>query len=424
MRLHRRVNLEEYNMSLPKRKNNIKIYQETELTARRQELLDNITKSDTFLPDSILHDDLDKGMLEYVQKEFKIISDGKSIPVIEKILTIQRWAEFSNNWEFSDDDGNIKLPFIVTIRKPDVQPGTNPSVQRTVPDRHQFYYASVPTWNGTQMGADVYKIPQPVPVDITYDVTIICNKFRDLNRFNKIVLQRFASRQDYTMVKGHYIPIVLDKIEDNTPMDTMDGRRFYIQNYTFTMLGFLIDSDEFEIKPSISRFFLMNELVIGKEPKKKFINKFVNITVATFVADGVQTQFSVGESIGRIFSVSVNGLVQELGVDYFHVAYTSKITFAEAPLEGSIIIISYYKGRNDTIIDVFGNIMNVSTEYFTYDGTSLVFILNNGVKSIVSLDINGLVEEEGSGYDISGDHQFTLLGIPSVGSRISVTYLY
>jgi hypothetical protein len=68
--------------------------------------------------------------------------------------------------------------------------------------------------------------------------------------------------------------------------------------------------------------------------------------------------------------------------------------------------------------------MNVSTEYFTYDGTSLVFILNNGVKSIVSLDINGLVEEEGSGYDISGDHQFTLLGIPSVGSRISVTYLY
>jgi hypothetical protein len=411
-------------MSLPKRKNNIKIYQETELTARRQELLDNITKSDTFLPDSILHDDLDKGMLEYVQKEFKIISDGKLIPVIEKILTIQRWAEFSNNWEFSDDDGNMKLPFIVTIRKPDVQPGTNPSVQRTVPDRHQFYYASVPTWNGTQMGADIYKIPQPVPVDITYDVTIICNKFRDLNRFNKIVLQRFSSRQDYTMVKGHYIPIVLDKIEDNTPMDTMDGRRFYIQNYTFTMLGFLIDSDEFEIKPSISRFFLMNELVSGKEPKKKFINKFVNITVATFVADGLQTQFSVGESIGRIFSVSVNGLVQELSVDYFHVAYTSKITFAEAPLEGSTIIISYYKGRNDTIIDVFGNIMNVSTDYFTYDGTSLVFILNNGVKSIVSLDINGLVEEEGSGYDISGDHQFTLLGTPSIGSRISVTYLY
>jgi hypothetical protein len=125
-------------------------------------------------------------MLEYVQKEFKIVSDGKTIPVIERILTIQRWGEFSNNWEFSDDDGNVKLPFIVTIRKPDVQPGTNPSVQRTVPDRHQFYYASVPTWNGTQMGADIYKIPQPVPVDISYDVTIICNKLRDLNRFNKI----------------------------------------------------------------------------------------------------------------------------------------------------------------------------------------------------------------------------------------------
>jgi hypothetical protein len=182
-------------MGMPRKKNNIDVYggneyyQGKQLTERRQELLDRITKSDSYLPDSILHDDLDKGMLDYIKDNFKITSDGKQIPIINKILTIQRWGEFTQNWSFSDDDGNAQLPFIATIRKPDVQFGTNPSVQRTVPDRHQFYYASVPTWNGTTMGADVYKIPQPIAVDISYEVTIVCGKFRDLNKFNKKVLQ-------------------------------------------------------------------------------------------------------------------------------------------------------------------------------------------------------------------------------------------
>ena len=265
-------------MGIPKRKNNIDVYggkeyyEGKQIVDRRQELLDRITKSDSYLPDSILHDDLDGGMLSFVKENFVITTDGKKIPVIPKILTIQRWGEFSNNWEFSDDDGNVELPFIAVIRKPDVQPGTNPVVQRTIPDRRTFYYASVPTWNGTQAGADIYKMPQPVAVDITFDVTIICNKFRDLNKFSKIVMQKFSSRQSYTTVKGHYIPIVLDRVEDNTPMETVDGRRFYIQNYTFTMLGFLIDSEEFEVKPAIQRVTQLVEIDTSTRKQKR--NKY------------------------------------------------------------------------------------------------------------------------------------------------------
>ena len=82
-------------MPLPKRKTNLSVYKGQELTKRRQELLDRITKSDSFLPDSILHDDLDKGMLDYIKETFKVVSDGVQIPVIEKILTIQRWGEYN-----------------------------------------------------------------------------------------------------------------------------------------------------------------------------------------------------------------------------------------------------------------------------------------------------------------------------------------
>lgn len=409
---------------VPKRKTDIEIYKGKQLTERRQELLDKITKSDTYLPDSVLHDDLDAGMLDFVKKNFVVVSDGSPIPVIPKILTIQRWAQIMNTWEFSDSDGNLKVPFVGVIRRPDVQPGTNPSIVRTIPERLQFHYASVATWNGTQMGADVYKIPQPVPVDITFEVTIVCTKLRELNRFNKIVLQKFASRQAYTVVKGHYIPIVMDKVEDNSPIDQIDGRRFYLQNYQFTMLGFLIDQEEFEVKPAVSRFFLLNEFAKNTNYQKKYVNKTIDITVATFTADGMQTQFSVGESIGILFSTSINGLLQERDIDFFHIAGTSKITFPTAPLEGDIITITYYKGRNSVFIDNYGKPIQVNTENFIYDGSSLVFTTLNAINSIVSLDTNGLVEEEGVGFEISGQSEVTLTFTPVIGSKIGITYLY
>jgi hypothetical protein len=411
-------------MAVPKRKTNIEIYKGKELTERRQELLNKITKSDSYLPDSILHDDLDAGMLDFVKNNLVVISDGKPIPVIPKILTIQRWAQIMNTWEFSDSDGNMQVPFVGVVRKPDVQPGTNPSVIRTIPERLQFHYASVATWNGTQMGADIYKIPQPVPVDITFDITIICTKLRELNRFNKIVLQKFASRQAYTTVKGHYIPIIMDKVEDNSPIDQIDGRRFYLQNYQFTMLGFLIDQDEFEVKPAVSRLFLLNEFNRGTNYQKKYINKTIDITVITFVADGMQTQFSVGESIGILFNVMINGLIQERDVDFFHIAGTSKISFVTPPLEGDVITITYYKGRNNVFIDNYGKPIQVSTENFQYDGTSLTFTTINAISDIITLDINGLAEEDGVGFNISGQSQITLGFVPVMNSKIGITYLY
>lgn len=410
-------------MGYPRRKNNISVYQGNELGERRQELLDRITKGDSFLPDSVLHDDLDLGMLDFVKKNFNITSDGEQVPVIPKILTIQRWGEFTNTWNFADLDGNPKLPFISVVRRPDVQPGTNPSLQRTIPDRQQFHYATVPTWNGTQMGADIYRIPQPVAVDITYEITIMCAKFRDLNKFNQIVLQKFSSRQAYTTVKGHYVPIVLERIDDNTPVD-LDSRRFYLQTYTFTLLGFLIDEEEFEIKPAVSRLFLMNEFIQSNNYEKKYFTKNLEISVATFIADGVQTVFSVGETIGILFNVTINGLIQERDVDYYHVALTSKITFVEAPREGSIITITYYKGRSSIFTDSEGNVRQVTTEYYEYDGSTLSFTTLNNIDSVISVDINGLLQEETDDFEVSAGTEFTLKGTPRVGSRIGITYLH
>jgi hypothetical protein len=420
-------------MGIPKRKNMINIYggkdtyQGEGIMKRREELLDVITKSDSFLPDSILHDDLDKGMLDYVKDKLKIVSDGIQIPIIEKILTIQRWGEFSANWSFSDDDGNVKLPFIAIIRKPDVQFGTNPSIQRTIPDRHQFHYATVPSWDGTSVGADIYKIPQPIPCDITYDITIVCNKFRDLNKFNKIILQHFSSRQAYTQVKGHYIPIVLDTIEDNTPMDTIDGRRFYMQNYKCTMLGFLIDSDEFEVKPAISRAFIVNESLGGTTFKKKYISRTIDVTLSTIIANGYSTSYSVGENITVLFNVSINGIVQKKDLHYTFspiLGGGTSINFNGTPLQGDVIVVSYYKGKNNKMYDQFGHELTVGRESYTFNGTDLSFTLLNKISSIISITTNGLIEYNEEGYQLTGTNQVTLTSSPVNGSKIDFVYLY
>ena len=411
-------------MAVPKRKNDISVYTGNQLVDRRQELLDRITKSDTNLPESIMHDDLDLGMLDFVKNNFKVISNGEQVSVIPKILTIQRWGEFTNTWDFADLDGNAKLPFIGVIRRPDVQPGTNPITQRTIPDRRTFYYASVPTWDGTQMGADVYKIPQPTAIDISYDVTIVCTQFRDLNKFNKTVLQKFSSRQAYTTVKGHYIPIILDSIEDNSPVE-LDTRRFYIQNYKFTLLGFIIDDEEFEVKPAVSRLFLMNEFMTDKGVEKKYINKDIDLTVAKFSSDGNQTQFSVGESIGILFNVMINGVIQERDLDFYHVSGTSKISFPRPPSENDQIVVTYYKGRNSVFIDNFGKPIQVVKEYFTYDGSTLDFTVQNVINSVVTFDVNGLTYDENSGvWRKISDTTLRITDEMFIGAKIGINYLY
>jgi len=411
-------------MSIPKRKNNINVYPQSELTERRKELLERITKSDTFLPDPIFHDDLDMGMLEFVRENFKIISDGEQIPIYKRLLTIQRWGEFSNNWEFADEDGNQKLPFIVVVRKPEGQPGTNPSLQRTIPDRRQIFYASVPTWNGTQVGVDIYKIPQPVAIDLTFDVSIICTKFRDVNEFNKIVLQKFTSRQSYTTIKGSYIPIILDTITDATPMDTMDGRRFYIQNYTFTMLGILIDDEEFEVKPAINRLLLMTEFIQSNNYNKKYVDVGIELTVSQFTAISGQTIFNVGEVMDVLILVTVNNIVQELGTDYYHVATTSRITFASGLSQNDVVLITYFKSKDQKFTDESGKELNVFTESFSCSGQSQVYQTIKPIKNLICLDIDKQVKDEVFDYNITDIKEFILTAIPASGSTISVLYLY
>lgn len=247
-------------MPLPKKiKKNIPLTESKTLLPRRQELVDKINQDGTFLPKSLLHADLDGGFLDFVKNELKLVVDGKTVPNVDILITTQNWAQFTETWDFQNIDKNVEPPFISVVRTPEVKYGTNPAVLYNIPNRRQYFYAQVPTWDGNRQGMDIYKIPQPVPVDITYQVKIICNRMRELNTFNKIIIEKFSSRQAYQVIKGHYIPIVMGNISDESVMD-VEKRKYYIQSYEFTMLGFLIDENEFEVSPAITRVLQVTEV--------------------------------------------------------------------------------------------------------------------------------------------------------------------
>jgi hypothetical protein len=240
-------------MPLPKKiKKDIPLTESKILLERRKELVDKINQDGTYLPKSLLHADLDGGFLDFVKNELKTIVDGKVIPTIDILMTTQNWAQFTETWDIQNLDNNVEPPFISIVRIPEVKYGTNPAVLYNIPNRRQYFYAQVPTWDGNRVGMDVYKIPQPVPVDITYQVKIVCNRMRELNQLNKVIIEKFSSLQAYQVIKGHYIPIKMGGITDESVMD-MEKRKYYIQSYDFIMMGFLIDENEFEVSPSITR---------------------------------------------------------------------------------------------------------------------------------------------------------------------------
>jgi hypothetical protein len=227
---------------------------------RRQEILDGIADNGTFLPKGVLEEDMDQSVVDFVKSDdgFALSIDGDKVPVI--FLTIQRWTEFSKTWQFSDKYKNIELPFITVVRKPDIQQGQNQAGLWNIPGNRTYTYMKIPTFDGIRKGVDLYKIPQPTPVDMTYEIRLFTNKMKDLNKFNRIIQRAFQSRQCYLNVNGHPMPLHLESIGDESNIDDFENRRFYVQLFETKLLGYILDEDDFIVVPTANRTMLTTEV--------------------------------------------------------------------------------------------------------------------------------------------------------------------
>lgn len=318
-------------MALPKKLvKNISLVPKKRLQERREELLEQIQQDGTYLPKGIYHADLDRGMLDFVKNTLGITVDGKKVNTIDVLITTQNWAQFTQTWNFQDLDKNISPPFVATVRKPETPYGTNQGTSFKIPGRPTFQYALVPTFDGTRNGYDVYKIPQPTPVDITYEVKIFTNRMRELNAFNKKVLDTFGSKQAYTTINGRYIPILMDTITDQS-VNELQKRRYYIQSYTFKMLGVILDEEQFEVAPAVSRVLTMYDVstklkdrfaVSSESNENTIIGNLQFLNNNNYLIDVVRANFDytlVSTNNVDSYDVLINGNLIGSNVEFFQV---------------------------------------------------------------------------------------------------------
>lgn len=324
-------------MGLPKkRKTNIEIKDVNPNSGPRNWNDQFLEQNKQFLPRSVDFADLDAGFVGFVNDDLGFVLKGEKVPV--NFLTLQRWNEFTKTWPNTDKYKNLKIPFVSVVRRPNPETGTNPADFK-IPVRKNFPYMQIPIWDGNRNGADIYGIPNPVGVDLTYTVRFFSFRMRELNKLHQKVLQTFASAQAYVNIKGHYFPILLESIGDESQIDNLDSKRFYVQTYEMKLQGYLVDEEEFDVKPAISRMFVSTEI----ETKRiKPVANFIKDDTENDKSLKVVVQFLPGSATTLRFSTENKTSFSSDDLD--------NITSYTIHLNGNLISLPFVAEPSDVII--------------------------------------------------------------------------
>jgi len=332
---------------------NININLGKEGPERRKEILDGIADKGTFLPKGVLEEDMDQEFIEFVNSDERLVIsiDGKKVPVI--FLTIQRWTEFSKTWQHSDKYKNIEIPFITIVRKPDIQQGQNQAGLWNIPGNRTYTYRKVPTWDGIRKGLDLYKVPQPTPVDITYEVRLFTNRMKDLNKFNRAIQRAFQSRQCYINVNGHPMPLHLETIGDESNIEDFENRRFYVQLFEMKLLGYILDEKDFEVVPTLNRTMITTEILEETRMNNIIFKPEVNLNGVTFTFDFKPKSESEFSFISQ-YSVSFSQLINIENITRIVISVNGTSIF-----DGLVLTTPLVFNSNDTItIKVYKDFYN------------------------------------------------------------------
>lgn len=318
-------------------RNNIKVYPVNTGPDKRLEMQKDITDGNTFLPQEVLIRDMDDAFMAFINNDLNVVLDGQKVPA--HFYTIQRWSEFTKTWESSDKYKNIKLPMITVVRNPDVQDGTNQAGLWNIPGKKTYTYMKVPTWDGAVAGIDTYRIPQPTSVDLTYQVRLFTNRLKDLNHITEIIKSAFQSRQYYINVKGHPMPLHIESIGDESNIDDMDSRRYYIISFEMKLLGYILRKEEYEVLPSINRIsgtIAVDEIKIGKFVSFDPMIKGNDITYSVVFKPSTDPQFTFIAP----YSMSLTQLVNVVDITRIIIKVNDSVVFDGLVLNEPLTILS------------------------------------------------------------------------------------
>ena len=105
---------------------------------RRRNFAKEILYKETNFPRPVEYADIDKAVETFVDKELDIVdSDGKRIPTYT-LYSTQRFSEYSQTWEHTDENGNLLMNFKTVSRGNNPMKGDNQGGLFNIPGNRRY----------------------------------------------------------------------------------------------------------------------------------------------------------------------------------------------------------------------------------------------------------------------------------------------
>lgn len=213
----------------------------------------NILKDSTPLPKTLEYRDIDESFKEWVNKDLEIVFEDVTLPTMS-LFSNQRFSEYMQTWQYTDANKNILMNFKTVTRENNPQQGKGQGSLWNIPGDRFYTLKKEEVLNDNgKISYREYQMKQPKSIDLSYKVSIITNKYELLNEFNTLIHDKFKSRQCYIQPNGHFIPMVLESISDESEYN-IDDRTFFSQIYTITVMAYIITENDFRVieTPSVT----------------------------------------------------------------------------------------------------------------------------------------------------------------------------
>lgn len=234
----------------------------------RKSYAQDIVHNAPIYPKPLEYADIDVAFNKFVEEELGLSVNGKDVPTFT-LFSNQRFSEYSQTWKHSDNEGNLILNFKTINRSTTPQGGENQGGLWNIPgDRfYTLLQRSVLEDNGTE-SVEVYSMKQPYAATLEYRVSFVTDLFENLSTFNELINDLFKARQFYIRPNEHYIPLILESVDDESKYSVSDYR-FYVQTVTIKALAYIIHEEDIKVEKFPKRVHIG---FVGDKSKKKKVN--------------------------------------------------------------------------------------------------------------------------------------------------------
>ena len=227
--------------------------------------LDQSFENSNYLPQKLFLEDHDMGLFNFIKNQgLSMINEkgeNRRVPVVW--ATQELWAERKQNFQFMENENGEEIgrPFIAIYRT-GVKEGSSPlkysipafNRSQLIQGTQKFKYAKVPVFDGTLKGYKVFKIPQPVYVDIDYEMVFETRYQQQVNKFLEMLnIEAYPDRQGYMKINGYNIPSMMDDPTSNNTFGEINSEQIFQIIVPLKVFGKLVDPTKFEEVQTINK---------------------------------------------------------------------------------------------------------------------------------------------------------------------------